>query len=280
MMAKRRLGVFGSTILTLVSLYVFMKLIFPYLAMWMVGTEYPLPAPSAFMLMYIVLAVIASLVYIYSDDEKIREFWAPVLVLLREDENRRLVQGRKALAVILPLLVGGYLFSQQIPRARPPLESRIQHPTIPGKYKKLVNPYRNPEPSLVRAFMQQRNLQGVSEPQARQMLIQEYIMEGRMLYGKNCVPCHGAKVDGTGPLARGFRLKPANFTDPGMIATLVEAYPFWRILEGGIALPSEASPWDSAMPAWKEQLAEEQIWKIILAEYDLAGMEPRVVGMK
>lgn len=279
-MAKKRLGVFWSTVLTLVVLYGFMEFVFPYFAMWVAGTDHLLPAPSAFMLIYMALALIASLVYVYSDDEKIREFWAPVLALLREDENRRTIQVRKVLAVVLPLLVGAYLFFQQMPRANPPLESRMQHPTIPGKYEKLRNPYRDPEPGLVRAFMQERNLQGVPEAKAKQMLIQEYVMEGRMLYGKNCVPCHGAKVDGTGLLARGFRLKPANFTDPGTIATLVESYPFWRIQEGGVALPSEASPWDSAMPAWKGQLTDEQIWKIILAEYDLAGVEPRVVGMK
>ena len=76
-------------------------------------------------------------------------------------------------------------------------------------------------------------------------------------------------------MARGFRLKPADFTHPGTIATLVEAYLFWRIKEGAPGLPPEASPWDSAMPAWKDELTDEEIWKIILAEYEIAGMEPR-----
>lgn len=73
----------------------------------------------------------------------------------------------------------------------------------------------------------------------------------------------------------GFRLKPVDFRDLGTIATLVESYLFWRIKEGGLGLPPQASPWDSAMPAWKDELSDEEIWKIILAEYDTAGVEPR-----
>ena len=73
----------------------------------------------------------------------------------------------------------------------------------------------------------------------------------------------------------GFRLKPVDFRDPGTIGTLVEPYAFWRIKEGGPGLPPEASPWDSAMPLWKDELTDEEIWKIILAEYDTAGVEPR-----
>jgi len=77
-------------------------------------------------------------------------------------------------------------------------------------------------------------------------------------------------------MAGGFRLRPANFTDPGTIATVIEAYVFWRVKEGGRGLPVESTPWDSAMPTWKHELTDEQIWKIILAEYNTAGTEPRI----
>ncbi len=43
-------------------------------------------------------------------------------------------------------------------------------------------------------------------------------------------------------MAGGFRLRPANFSDPGTIATVVEAYAFWRVTEGGPGLPPEATP--------------------------------------
>jgi hypothetical protein len=70
-------------------------------------------------------------------------------------------------------------------------------------------------------------------------------------------------------------LRPVDFTDPGTIATVVEAYPFWRITDGALGLPSIASPWNSAMPAWKDELEASDIWKIILAEYRISGTEPR-----
>ena len=76
-------------------------------------------------------------------------------------------------------------------------------------------------------------------------------------------------------MARGFRLKPTNFTDPGTIATVVEAFAFWRAKKGNPGLPAASSPWDSAMPTWERDLTDEEIWKILLAEYDIAGVEPR-----
>ncbi len=42
-----------------------------------------------------------------------------------------------------------------------------------------------------------------------------------------------------------------------------------------IIIQAHASPWDSAMPSWKDDLTDEEIWKIILAKYDTAGVEPR-----
>jgi mono/diheme cytochrome c family protein len=115
----------------------------------------------------------------------------------------------------------------------------------------------------------------MSIEEAKNKLIEDYTMEGRDLFQINCRPCHGSKADGNGPMAWGFRLRPANFTDPGTIATVVEQYVFWRIKEGGRGLPSVATPWDSAMPRWMDELSDDDIWKIIMGEYDTAGIVPR-----
>jgi hypothetical protein len=77
-------------------------------------------------------------------------------------------------------------------------------------------------------------------------------------------------------MADGFKLRPINFTDNGTIETIVEGYTFWRVANGGVGLPTEATPWDSAMPQWKLNLSEEERWKIIMAEYDLAEKTPRI----
>ena len=116
----------------------------------------------------------------------------------------------------------------------------------------------------------------VDEETARAALIERNLFEGRALYAMNCRPCHGDSVGGDGPMADAFRLRPINFTDSGTIETIVEGYTFWRVARGGPGLPTEATPWDSAMPRWELNLTEEERWKIILAEYDLAQKTPRI----
>jgi mono/diheme cytochrome c family protein len=116
----------------------------------------------------------------------------------------------------------------------------------------------------------------VSEATARAALVEKNLFEGRALYAMNCRPCHGDSVGGDGPMADGFKLRPINFTDNGTIETIVEGYTFWRVANGGVGLPTEATPWDSAMPQWKLSLSEDERWKIIMAEYDLAQKTPRI----
>ena len=111
---------------------------------------------------------------------------------------------------------------------------------------------------------------------AEAALVEKNLFEGRALYAMNCRPCHGDSVSGDGPMADGFKLRPINFTDNGTIETIVEGYTFWRVANGGPGLPTEATPWDSAMPQWKLNLTEEERWKIIMAEYDLAEKTPRI----
>jgi mono/diheme cytochrome c family protein len=116
----------------------------------------------------------------------------------------------------------------------------------------------------------------VDKETARAAFMEKNLFEGRALYAMNCRPCHGDSVAGDGPMADGFKLRPINFTDNGTIETIVEGYTFWRVTNGGPGLPTEATPWDSAMPEWKLSLTEEERWKIILAEYDLAQKTPRI----
>ena len=80
---------------------------------------------------------------------------------------------------------------------------------------------------------------------------------------------------GDGHFASGFNPLPANFVDAGTIAQLQESYVFWRISKGGPGLPSNAHPWDSAMPVWENMLSEDDIWKAILWLYEGSGRQPR-----
>lgn len=116
----------------------------------------------------------------------------------------------------------------------------------------------------------------INKSTAKEALREKNLFEGRALYAINCSPCHGAGGAGDGEMADGLRLRPVNFIESGTIETIVEGYAFWRVSRGGFALPPEATPWDSAMPEWRTDLTDDEIWKIILAEYDLAGKTPRI----
>lgn len=253
-----RLSLFWSTVISLITTYLLLEYGFPYLTMVVTGSGHWTPVPRTVMAMFMILAIVGALVYVSTSDEKLEEFKRPILALLRGDQEgrwpARAKVARVASLVAIPILVGGFVYSQTKPTVVSPTALRIQHPTIPGAFERLANPFRDPDGAV------------------KDMKVVE---EGRVLYQKNCRPCHGTAAGGNGPMEWGFRLKPANFRDPGTIATLVEAYLFWRIKEGGPGLPAEASPWDSAMPSWKDELTDEEIWKIILAEYDTAGVEPR-----
>ncbi len=255
----KRLPLFWSVVVTLVGTYLLLQFGVPYASMLIAGRSDPLPVPGALMGIYLILILIGVFVYLAADEARLKEFWAPIEALLRGRDAARTTSDRLfnamrwAALVAVPLGVGWVVYASTAPSSTPPTALRIQHPTLPFEYEKLTNPYRSPD--------------GTVDP--------AIIEEGRVLFQVNCRPCHGTPADGQGPMAYGFRLRPANFRSEDTIATVIEAYAFWRIKEGGIGLPAEGSPWDSAMPAWKDELSDDQIWKIIAAEYATAGVEPR-----
>jgi mono/diheme cytochrome c family protein len=79
---------------------------------------------------------------------------------------------------------------------------------------------------------------------------------GKDLYAINCTSCHGETAMGDGPTAASLDPKPKPLASE--MKSLSDDYMFWRISEGG-AFP----PFNSAMPAWKASLTEDQIWQVI-----------------
>lgn len=276
---RRRVPLFWSVLSALAVVWLVLQYALPYFAMWVTKSPRPLPVPGVALLMYLLLAVAGAAVYITISDKSVQEFVGPILALLRGPHpaarNARVLRiGRAFLLVVIPLGAGGVVYARAVPAVQSPTFLRIQHPTIPGAYERMKNPFREPSDEAVRKWMEARKLRGGLE-EGRRMYQEAALEEGRVLFQVNCRPCHGDAADGAGPMAWGFRLKPANFTDPGTIATVVEAYAFWRVTEGGPGLPPEGSPWDSAMPIWKADLTDEQKWKAVMAAYDLAEVEPR-----
>lgn len=240
--------VFLWTVGTLAATYLVLRFAVPWLSVWLGLSLLPAPVPVFAMTVYMLCAVVGSLVYVSSDEQRWRSFLAPVtrLFVLEPGSGRRL---RLAVLALIPLVAGWITWQRVSPSADVATAIRLQHPTQPAAYAELVNPVP--------------------------LLSDEDVRAGTVLYQKNCRPCHGAKADGSGPLSRGLRLSPVDFTDGGAIASVIESYPFWRVREGNAGMPDIATPWNSAMPAWQDELSDEEIWRIVATEYRLSGTEPR-----
>lgn len=274
---KQRLSSFTSTIIALAVVLFFLKFIYPSVSMRLTDAPAPQPIPSTLMLIYTLIILLMTFIYTTSNEDRLKGFVAPVKKFLQSERKGLYGIIRLGVLIILPLMIGGWIFQSGRPKVQSPAAIRIQHPTMPGRFEGVENPYRNPSKEMLAEFAAKNGLKDVSQEEAGRLFQEAVLKEGTVIYQKNCRPCHGVAAGGDGPFAKYFRLRPANFRDPGFIATIVEAYTFWRVSEGGPGLPPIATPWDSAMPMWgfEGQISEDDRWKAILAEYEIAGVEPR-----
>lgn len=82
------------------------------------------------------------------------------------------------------------------------------------------------------------------------------IDEGRALYQENCSSCHGATGMGDGELANALTPSPALLAYMIQMPMAVDEYLLWSISDGG-------SAFDTAMPAFKGVLTQDEIWNIV-----------------
>jgi mono/diheme cytochrome c family protein len=220
------------------------------------------PMPSSIVGFYMAIVTAALLLYLSADSPRLASFNGSLRAFLTE---RRYAPLLLSLAATIPLLVGVNAYTQASRDVEAPASGRTIHPAPPdaidfkGKKIDLVrgaNPYRELETGDRKAF-------------------DAHVENGRRVYYRNCVFCHGDNMEGDGGFAHGFDPLPANFADPTTIAMLQESYLFWRIAKGGPGLPEESTPWSSGMPAWEKYLSEEEIWDVILFLYAFTGQKPR-----
>ncbi len=277
--------------------------LFPAISQWAVNSQGELPIPAAAMSMYTILISVALGIYVISDSARVKDFMSPIhRFVAPKAGTHKIIQ--IIVLIAIPILIGLDYFQEKIPKKVSPTAIRIQHPTMPGKYEKLVNPFRTPTDEQIQTFIESYNEEAdeynesleeeedededddegktkvkrdkITDAAAGKIaLLESWTQEGAALYAINCRPCHGMQADGVGPMAVGWRLQPANFRDPGTISTIVEPYAYWRVSKGGPGLPSASTPWDSAMPIWDLNLTEEERWKILLGEYFIAEVGPR-----
>jgi cbb3-type cytochrome oxidase cytochrome c subunit len=86
----------------------------------------------------------------------------------------------------------------------------------------------------------------------------ETLEQGKAIFIRECMVCHGDAGRGNGPYIEGLQPSPPDFGD-GSYGTLADpSYTdsdyFWRISEG--------LPW-SAMPSWKLRYSEDDRWKLV-----------------
>ena len=205
------------------------------------------------------IVLLATLLLVSSNEAWWEEFRRPIMRVLLEDHNRSLVAVRYGILVLIPLLIGYWTYVRVTPTVQAPAELRTIHPAPPDRITVHGETYL---------------IQGVDNPYWKgppEVPDPALVEEGRIIYGRNCLYCHGDALDGNGIFAEGLNPRPANFTDTGTIAQLQQSYLFWRIAKGGPGLPIESTPWNSAMPAWEESLTADEIWKVIIYLYEAAG---------
>ena len=220
------------------------------------------PIPASLMTMFMFFVVVGVLMAFTFTEQGASELVAPIRALVEDPAKRRL---RNVVFIVVPLAAGAYAYDKALPSFEAPLELRSIHPAPPSSVeafgkridlRDLENPYRKYEKEDPETF-------------------RKLVAEGAKVYIQNCHYCHGDKLDGKGPYAKGLSPVPLSFQDVGTIAQLQESFLFWRIATGGPGLPREATPWSSSMPAWHRFLTEEEIWKVILFLYDYTGHRPR-----
>ena len=78
---------------------------------------------------------------------------------------------------------------------------------------------------------------------------QDSIERGEVLYRKYCASCHGKSGQGDGPLAHNLKPKPADLVERAAHHSNGDFA--WKITNGR-----------GAMPAFKDQMSEDEIWDL------------------
>ena len=241
---------FGQAVALLVGSFLFFKYGIPLFP----GSA---PVPNSVVLQYTLIALVGVLIFVSENEERWKRFKQPIHATLVDADKRAL---RGALLTAIPLVIGLATFNMARTKVGSTVGLRAIHPA---------------PPSTINYEGRSVDIQGLENPLRSRGTIEEHYLEGRRVYYQNCLPCHGDLLDGQGHFAHGFNPVPLAFHETGTIDQLQESFLFWRIAKGGLGVPREGTPWNSAMPVWEDFLTEDEIWSVIIFLYEQAGLEPR-----
>jgi len=225
------------------------------------------PIPASVISIYMGIVSLGLLAYLSSSQPRREEVSRPLVGFMTE---RRYTALLVAAAVALPALAAANVYVQMNVPLEPPFFPRTIHPASPAEITVHnnrveidagVNPFRELETSNPEEF-------------------RRHVENGRQVYYRNCVFCHGDNMGGNGMFAHALNPIPTNFADGQTLPNLSETFLFWRISKGAPGMPEEGAPWDSAMPAWEKFLKEEEMWEVILFLYDFTGTRPAVRALE
>jgi hypothetical protein len=242
-------------------------------AAWWIGIYivlrfgFTVPIPASVISIYMGIVSLAILAYLSSSQERREEISRPLVRFMTEKRYTALLA---AAAIALPALAAANVYVQMNVPIEPPFFPRTIHPASPTEitvHDNRINidagenPFRELETSNPDEF-------------------RKHVENGRQVYYRNCVFCHGDNMGGNGMYAHALNPIPTNFADGQTLPNLSESFLFWRISKGGPGMPEEGAPWDTAMPAWEKLLKEEEMWDVILFLYDFTGQRPAVRALE
>ena len=222
---------------------------------------FTIPIPASVISIYMGIVSLAILAYLSSSQERREEVSRPLVRFMTEKRYTALLV---AMAIAIPALAAANVYVQMNVPLEPPFFPRTIHPASPSEIT--VNDNRIEIDAGDNPF---RELE-TSNPEE----FRKHVENGRQVYYRNCVFCHGDNLGGNGMFAHGLNPIPTNFADGQTLPNLSETFLFWRIAKGGPGMPEEGAPWDTAMPAWEKFLKEEEMWDVILFLYDFTGERP------
>lgn len=232
-------------------------------AVWVVlDFGFVVPVPASVVKLYLGISVLALMLYVSADRERLERTRRPVVAFMTE---RRFLPFLVAVVLAVPTLFMANVYLGLTAPPAAPSYGRTLHPEPPTQITVHDQPV-----NLVTATNPYRHLEG-DDPEA----FQRHVDNGRRVYYENCFYCHGDLMRGDGMYAEELSPIPTNFTSTGTIEQLQESFLFWRIAKGGPGMPPAGTPWDSAMPAWEDFLTEQEMWEVILFLYDFTDRRPR-----